>query len=379
MLRVLGIGLRLLAWIFRHFPLQRRVVMLSRQGSKPSVDFLMLKDKLAEIDTALPVIIRCTKPEQHGIMQLIGPMCNQLWYACTSRVVILDGYNPCICIPPKRRGVFVIQLWHAVGAVKKFGYQSLDTPAGRSSSYAKLAHMHQNYDLIVSTGLGSKQAYSEAFGYPAEKIVSLGLPRIDNLYAAPSKEHVKKLLAKDYPWLCNGNKNILYAPTLRAAHIKDNWAEDAICKLARSIAPLPVNLIVSKHPLTTLKNPKELPSNVFVMLGHQTEELLQLADVVISDYSAIALEAGIVGCPVLFYMPDYEEYRLSPGLNIDPMKDNQLFGTALASEIAEVLNNPIALRYIQSEFANFINTYFTGLNRHSTERVIQLICKHIDK
>ena len=149
MLRVLGIGLRLLAWIFRHFPLQRRVVMLSRQGSKPSVDFLMLKDKLAEIDTVFPVIIRCTKPEQHGIMQLIGPMCNQLWYACTSRVVILDGYNPCICIPPKRRGVFVIQLWHAVGAVKKFNYQSLDTPAGRSSSYAKLAHMHQNYDLIV--------------------------------------------------------------------------------------------------------------------------------------------------------------------------------------------------------------------------------------
>ena len=44
-----------------------------------------------------------------------------------------------------------------------------------------------------------------------------------------------------------------------------------------------------------------------------------LADCVITDYSAVAFEAGIIGKPVFFYVPDINEYRASPGLNIDPL------------------------------------------------------------
>ena len=375
MLRVLGIGLRLLAWIFRRFPLQRRVVMLSRQGNKPSVDFLMLKDKLAEIDPTLLVIIRCTKPEQHGIMQLIGPMCNQLWYACTSRVVILDGYNPCICIPPKRQGVFVIQLWHAVGAVKKFGYQSLDTPAGRSSSYAKLAHMHKQYDLTVAGGIGAKDAFAKAFGYPTSAISALGLPRIDKLLLASSSHNEA---TSRWPWLNHEKLNVLYAPTLRAKRISAGWLTQAVKDLSALSTEVGFELIVSKHPLTTLQNIEMLPPQIHVLKDGCTEDLLREVDVVLTDYSAIALEAGLVGTPVFFYVPDIKEYRSSPGLNIDPEKDNRLTAATQASELFPLLTDPVLFQEKAKQYFSFIDEYFAGIQPTATERLAELIYRKVD-
>lgn len=379
MLFVLGIGLRLLSVIFSLFPLKRRVAFLSRQGKVPSVDFCMLASCLQKNDPELSIVIRTSKPEQHGLGQLIRHMTSQLWYARTSKVVVLDGYNPTVCIPHKRKGVFVIQLWHAVGAIKKFGFQSIDTAAGRSSSYARLAHMHQNYDLIISAGPGGNAAYEEAFFYPKDYVVALGLPRIDRLLTGPSQAELKTKFVTDYPWLNNGNMNVLYAPTLRPSHTKDDWQETAINSLSTALVELPINLIVSKHPLTTLNNPDRLPANVFVLPGHSTEELLRLADVVITDYSAIALEAGLIGSTVLFFMPDYEEYSYSPGLNIDPLHNPQLFGAIHAEDIATALHNREYLARVQKNYSAFTQSYFEGITPGSTERIAQLIYEHIDE
>ena len=366
MMRLLSVCLRILAAIFSLFPLRRRVAFLSRQGEKPSYDFECLAAELQTREDAPEVVMDLSAPETQGKLRFIGHMLRQLWLARTSRVVVLDGYNPCVCIPRKRKGVYVIQLWHAVGAIKKFGLQCLDTPAGRTSADARIAHMHENYDLVVSAGVGAVESYVEAFCYPLDQVQPLGLPRTDRLLQLARNRDViaaRRPLAKTHPWLDNGNLNVLYAPTFRR---KDDgsWMQRATSGLASALEGTGVNLIVSKHPLMSSLTASS--SIVHTIPRVTTEDLLPVVDVVVSDYSAVALEAFLVRLPVFFYVPDIEEYRLSPGLNVDPIENPLLMGSMQAADIARAISSQAALDVCSDNCRSFASRYFAGLDSNST-------------
>ena len=378
MMRVLAVCLRLLAAVFQLFPLRRRVAFLSRQSHVPSADFRLLAAELRDVDPTLDVRISTTDSELSGKLQFARNMLAQLWLGCTSRVLVLDGYNPVVCIPKKRPGTYVIQLWHAAGAIKQFGYQCLDTPAGRTSEQAQAGRMHKNYDVIVAAGPGAIDAYAQAFGYSPDKVCALGLPHLEALTKRMLSHDDSNDLRGQHPWLDNGNVNVLYAPTLRRDE-DANWLNVAVDELAEALSSAPVNLIVSKHPLTVIdEGLLSQHGQVHVLPGKSTTSLLSIADIMISDYSAISLEAGLVGVPTLFYMPDIEHYRTSPGLNIDPTSHPLLFGAKTAKEIADVINDPERLSRASSDYRTFIGRYFDGVDMtQSTMRLAELIREHL--
>ncbi len=47
---------------------------------------------------------------------------------------------------------------------------------------------------------------------------------------------------------------------------------------------------------------------------------MKVADIIITDYSACAFDAGVLMKPLYFYVPDYDEYSRERGLNIN-LKD----------------------------------------------------------
>ena len=380
MMRVLSVCLRLLAGLFHLFPLRRRVAFLSRQAKTPSSDFCLLAASLRRDDPALGIRISTTDSELSGKAQFALHMLEQLWLASTSRVVILDGYNPAVCIPRKRRGTYVMQLWHASGAIKKFGFQCLDTPAGRSAEQAEVACMPKNYDCIVAAGPGAVEAYANAFGYPTSVVVATGLPHIAQLMDRVEKGDVSANLHAANPWLDNGNLNVVYAPTLRRS-ADANWLTQSVDELARALADAPVNLIVSKHPLTDIDDrPLVRHEHVHVLARHSTTSLLSIADVLVSDYSAISLEAGLVHIPTLFFVPDIEQYRQSPGLNIDPVENTLLYGTSKPHEIASALTDQDLLDRITERYQSFIDEYFAGVaHQDSANTITALIRSHIEE
>lgn len=320
--------LQAIAYLFKFFPFRRRIVFMSRQNSKLSLDFRLLIDEL-EIERPQIEIITClTNPEtsKKNLPQFIVGTIKQLYYVQTSSIIIIDGYIPAVSIPKKRAKTTVVQMWHALGAIKKFGLQCLDTPAGRTSSAAKNAHMHENYDYIIAGGPGAITAYSNAFGYPENIIKPFGLPRIDYLLdpASDSPRHKKAAsLARCNPFLNNGKINILYAPTLRKGPGYENWLTESLYHLTEHYGVEyndSFNLIIAGHPLD-LGFDKELLRQypqVHFIPGTPTIDLLEFADIVVSDYSAIIFEAGLLDKQIDYYLPDYEHYTYSPGLNIDP-------------------------------------------------------------
>ena len=378
MMRALSVCLRLLAALFQIFPLRKRVAFLSRQSKVPPSDFRLLSASLQESDPTLEVRICATDSELSGKLQFALHMFEQLWLASTSRVVVLDGYNPTVCIPRKRQGVFVVQLWHSAGAIKKFGFQCLNTPAGRSTEQAEVARMHRNYDLIVAAGPGAIEAYSEAFGYPPSSVIATGLPHIDRLVKRMVEREGSADIRTTNTWLDNGNINVVYAPTLRR-DADASWLTHAVDELAEMLADAPVNLIVSKHPLTTIDERLLVQrKDVHVLASYSTTSLLSVSDVLVSDYSAISLEAGLAGIPVVFYVPDIEQYRMSPGLNIDPVAHPQLFGSSSAADIAAILMNRSEFNVVAKCYQAFVREYYAGIDlTGSTRRITELIKRHL--
>lgn len=344
MMKLMASVFRLVASLLQLAPLQQRVVLMSRQSDKPSLDFRLLALQLEREHPDVEVSMCLSQPELSSKAAFVAGTLKQLKEASHTQVVVVDGYVPAVCIPKKRSGAKVLQMWHALGAVKKFGFQSVDTASGRSSQDAKAAHMHENYDAIVAGGYGSVGFFAAAFGYSEDAVVPLGLPRIDYLVDQnPQGARAEKMSAirEANPVFKNGKKTILYAPTLRKGEGYEGWLGKAVESLAQSCDGNVFNFVVTAHPLNNDIDEAILECNPHVTLvrGASTIDLLGLADCVITDYSAVALEAGILGKPVYFFVPDIDVYRTSPGLNIDPLEHYPQVSSADAATLMKAISN----------------------------------------
>ena len=375
---LLAFVIRCLAAPLSLFPVRERVAFLSRQSSAPSLDYRMLRDELARRLGAGGVAVCLAAPETQGRLAFARNMLVQLWYARTSRVCIVDGYSPVVSIPPKRPGCTVIQLWHALGAVKRFGLQAVGTPAGRSEHEARVGRMHRNYDIVAAAGPGAVEAYAQAFGYGPSTVRATGLPRMDYLMD-PSPNAPRRLaaarLAAEHPFLGEAGPKLLYAPTFRRKAADAGWLTRAIEDLARAFEKTRFTLVVAGHPLQSGFDRALLERHPHLRFvpGAATIDLLGTADCVITDYSAVAFEAALAGVGVYFYVPDIVEYRRSPGLNIDPALEFADVAATTAADLAAKLEADAGLG-AGSSFSRYAEAYFEGVAFGSTARLADLVC-----
>ena len=73
-------------------------------------------------------------------------MLTQMYHIATSKVVVLDGYCIAASVLNHKPDTKIVQMWHALGTIKKFGYQVLGTEEGSDPDVARIMRMHKNYD-----------------------------------------------------------------------------------------------------------------------------------------------------------------------------------------------------------------------------------------
>ena len=297
-------------------PMKRRVVFMSRQSNTPSLDITMLSDELKarNIDT----VVMCKKMGDGigGALGYIGEMARQMKYLATSKVVVLDSYNIPVSLFKHRKETSVIQMWHALGAMKKFSRSILDMPEGKSSEIANLMKMHEGYDYIFTSSEASRPGFAEAFGYPEDKLTIMSLPRVDALLDKKSDEELADRIHREYPET-TARENIVYAPTLRMGKDMSEYVADLI----KAVQGSNKNLIIRMHPLTEIHLTEELPENVIIDTKFQSVEMLAVADYVITDYSAMTYEVALKGLPIYFYAFDKDEYMDGRTFYLDYDKD----------------------------------------------------------
>ena len=135
--------LRLVYFFLKLLPVKNRIVFLSRQSNTLSLDFSMLKDEIKKQNKNIDMKFVIKKMNKNSLSVLKGftSVLKSMYYLATSKVCITDGYNIAISTLNHKKELKVFQIWHSLGAIKKFGYQSLNTD--RDKRIAKIMRMHK--------------------------------------------------------------------------------------------------------------------------------------------------------------------------------------------------------------------------------------------
>ena len=147
--------------ICRLSPVKRQVVCISRQSNDAPIDFLLLKEGLARKEPPYRTVILADKLESP--LRYLPVMAKQVFFIATSRAVVVDSYCIVVSLLGSRIKAPVVQIWHALGNMKKFGYATLDTPEGHSSETARLMHMHEGYDAVAVSSLNFRDDLAAGF------------------------------------------------------------------------------------------------------------------------------------------------------------------------------------------------------------------------
>ena len=367
-LRILKIGLNIVYFFMKIFPTKNRVVMISRQSNAITIDFQLLKDELSKKYEVKCLCKKLEGKENSKFKERIKygfHMFAQMYYLATSKVCILDSYCPTVSILKHKKKLKIVQIWHSIGTMKRFGYTALNKEEGTDPGIARIMKMHQNYDLVFASGHAYIDHLAAGFNVDPKIIEVYTLPRIDLLSDKKYEKDIKNKLYKKYPKLKNNKKNIIYAPTFRKEE------DEFLIKLKELIDEFDYskyNLIVKLHPLSTIIIDNE---NVIFDKDFSTFDFLFVADGLISDYSCVLYEAGVRNIPLYFYCYDIDDYLDTRGIALD-YKELPGYQEKSAKKLVKELDKKYDLLYLKK----FIKKYVEN-SKNCTKKMAERIEKYL--
>ena len=182
---------------------KNKITYISRQSNSPSIDFNLLFSRIKQLDSNVEQVMLTRKIEKGLLNKLKYAFhtLKQMYHIATSKVVIVDTYIIPVSVLNHKKELKVIQIWHALGAIKKFGYQVIGKQEGSSDVVAKSMKMHNNYDLITCSSSTTARFYSEAFNTDINKIKILGMPRVDYILNTNKNEEILDMNCIHWQWI----------------------------------------------------------------------------------------------------------------------------------------------------------------------------------
>ncbi len=305
---------------------RNRISIISRESNHKTLDVSMLEQELLNRGFEVTTLTRLlTKEKSLKSLGYVGHMMKQIAAIRRSDVVVVDTYIIPVSMLPHRRNQKVIQMWHALSAVKKFGWQTVGKEDGSSERTANLMKMHRGYDYVTCASDITAENFCEAFDVSRDKIIKLGLPRIDyikNVTSGDGQKEKAEEIYSVYPQLRKSDetsksgqvkdkKIILYAPTFHKGKPAD------VHGLYNALDPDKYTLIVKLHPIDREASEKIEADNIIYDTKFKSYDMLSVADAVISDYSSLVVESTLADIPLYIYAYDIDTYRKTTGLNID--------------------------------------------------------------
>jgi teichoic acid ribitol-phosphate primase len=251
----------------------------------------------------------------------------------TSRWFVVDNAYLPVHVLRHRAGTTVIQVWHAVGALKRFGWD-----AHRPVADPERRFLHRHYDWVVCSAEASRAAYAAAFRTPTERVVPLGTPRIDGLVNEERLAAVRERVLDAYP-VMRDRRVVLYAPTFRGRGIGKQAADGLDAVALRAVLSSDHLLVLKTHPNL---DPAMTPTAGFDLVVDpltDLNDLLAATDVLVTDYSSSIFEWALLRRPLVLLVPDLEVYEREPGLYLDYR--TQMIGVQVvdASGVADAVMN----------------------------------------
>ena len=360
-------ALNLIFACLKLLPVQNKIVYLSRQADEKSEDMQLLEEAVGELTGGRTRQVFLCKTLSGNLLHKAGyclHIFRQMYHLATARVAVLDSYCIAVSVLRQRRSLAVIQMWHALGALKKFGYSIVDKKEGSSSRLAAAMKMHQNYTCILASSKASAPHFAEAFGYPAEAVRVMSLPRVDRLTDQSYISSTREKIYQFYPQ-ARGKSLVVYAPTFRRGRDISRQIEELAAQFGDEYF-----FVLKKHPLMKAEKLTCFSDEHFT-----TIEMLTAADHVICDYSAVIFEAAVMRKPLYFYTFDYDQYRAGRDFYIDYMAEMPGPISADAAKLADAVKQGLADPARVDAFAR----RYVENQKHCSRRLAEMIASNLKR
>ncbi len=269
-------------------------------------EIIILKDEKCKYffleDTQVTIVPFQLKKPKHFL--------HSIYHLATCEKVFVDNYFGFLAATDFKENVECIQLWHASGAVKRFGLADPSIEHRTQKANERFRKVYQRFDKVVVGSDKMAEIFKKSFNLTEDNILKTGIPRTDFFY----EDHVEieEKLKKKYPELKN-KKVILYAPTFRDHQLTNPDIQLDLNQMYEALHEDYV-LLLKLHPAVNTNFANPYPDFIIdVSSKEKINQLLLITDLLITDYSSIPYEFSLLNKPMIFYSFDLEEYARARG------------------------------------------------------------------
>ena len=354
----------------KHLPVKKNLVILAtNRSAELEGNLKALNDELSKYSHFETLIY--LKQDKVSNMRLM----KMYYHFARAKYIILDDYYRQLYGCKFNKETEIIQVWHACGAFKKFGFSAIGQGESNTLSFETRAHQH--YTKVITSAKEINKHYAEAFNISEEKVLNLGVPRTDRILDADYREFIRLQLEKDYPQL-KGKKVITYAPTFRGSP-KDR--KNFKCKLdyTRLMDELGEDyvLVLKLHPVVNEKCvqiPEQYQHQILNLTRYkEMNDVLIVTDILITDYSSVIFEYGLLERPMLLFAYDLEEYVDERNFyyNYEELVPGPIVYTN--DDLIQIIkNNQFDIEQIKA----FKQKFFDDTDGKSTKRFVEYLINH---
>ena len=276
--------------------------------------------------------------QKNGISSWLSVLNKLAW----ADYIFVDNYVPLFDNLILSKDSQLIQLWHAGVGFKSVGYSRF----GKKGSPHPVRHAHRRYDKALAPSTKLVPVYAELFGIEEEAFIPVGLPRFDAFFDQEKARTFKAEYYKDHPEL-ERKKVILFAPTFRGKGQKTayyNYSKLDFEKIAEFcgdeyVFALKMHPFIlsdtreyyeercAKDPEMSFRTRQRLLDHlkpdlepyggriIDVTKGYDINDLFQITEILITDYSSAYYEFSVQKKPILFYAYDRQVYENVRGVH----------------------------------------------------------------
>ncbi|MEV6597371.1 CDP-glycerol glycerophosphotransferase family protein [Actinoplanes sp. NPDC051346] len=208
----------------------------------------------------------------------------------------------------KRRGTTYIQTWHG-SAFKRMGFDEATIKSQTAAQQRRLKNAIDRFDVFLVRSEHDVRTLTKGLRVDAE-LMRVGYPRNDALVRHEDRAEAAEL--RRSLGLADSRRVVLYAPTFRPQELgRGSSGLQLPFSLDEFVERFGGNtvLLVRPHYLTHFALPPKYGHTVRNAAHvHDVTPLLEISDALITDYSSLMFDYALLNRPMIFHVPDYDDY-----------------------------------------------------------------------
>ncbi|GAK47449.1 CDP-glycerol-poly(glycerophosphate) glycerophosphotransferase [Secundilactobacillus oryzae JCM 18671] len=291
-----------------------------------------------------------------------------------ARVLFCDNYYAFLGGLAHPNSMKIVQLWHANGAIKRFGWEDKATDKRSNADKRRFQAVYDHFDDFVVASEAMGQVFQNSYHIADNHIKLLGYPRSDRFLHETWIKRARNRVQRVAPELL-GRRVIFYAPTYREG-IKFELPDGIMD--AFNADPEAI-VVIKLHPVLKQQEAQlRHYSNSRIKFYDQlsTADILTVTDTLITDYSSVAFDFALLknAKSIIFFMFDLPAYEQNPGIQTDLL-------AGLPTEPVQTVTGLTAAIKANSttDFTRFNETWNTYNDGLATGRVVDHYQKLLKK